>query len=223
MWTLTCSGLRPAILATHVLVDPRSGTACGTHTSTPSGLDHAVQFIGSMQACARYGHLVDGLERLRGAPSRRRVAFLAGDDARLVAPARRSARLMPALSKRRVGPVVPLDLQRLARLASPPSSRRPPPRRRRRSAPRASRPARPSPCRRRSSATLPPKTGQRATTATSMPGQLHVDAELRRAVDLLGRVEPLRRLADELEVLRVLELHLGRAPACVAAAATSSP
>src|SRR6267154_5646727 len=36
-------------------------------------------------------------------------------------------------------------------------------------------------------------------------GEPHVDAELCGAVDLVGSIEPLRRRADQLEVLRVLE------------------
>src|SRR2546430_12004753 len=39
---------------------------------------------------------------------------------------------------------------------------------------------------------------------------LHVDAELRRAVDLVGAVEPLRGRADQLEVFRVLERDRAR-------------
>src|SRR6266571_2576635 len=58
-------------------------------------------------------------------------------------------------------------------------------------------------------ATLPPNTGQMATAANFMP-EPHVDAELRRAVDLLRRVEPLHGRADQLEVLGVLEGHAAR-------------
>ena len=41
-------------------------------------------------------------------------------------------------------------------------------------------------------------------------GEPHVDAELCRAVDLVGSIESLRRRADQLEVLGVLEGHAAR-------------
>ena len=50
----------------------------------------------------------------------------------------------------------------------------------------------------------------------------HVDAVDRLAVDLVGRVEPLERLADQREVLRVLQRRIGGRRA-VGARSTSAP
>ena len=77
--------------------------------------------------------------------------------------------------------------------------------------------------RRRSSLTRAPKRGGCATTAVSMSGSFTSAVNMRAAVALGLRVLARHVLADEHEVLRVLELDLGRAPASRPAAAASSP
>ena len=59
-------------------------------------------------------------------------------------------------------------------------------------------------------ASLPPKTGEMATVAIFMPGSLVSMPNTAGPIDLGGRVEPLGRRADELEILGVLERHLLR-------------
>ena len=60
------------------------------------------------------------------------------------------------------------------------------------------------------SSTRAPNTGGRATSAVSMPGTCDVEAERRRAGDLLAAVQAQRRLADEPELRGIFQLHVAR-------------
>jgi len=51
--TLTCAGASPVTCATMAWCGP--GACVGDQISASPALTHAVQFIGSMHACARYG------------------------------------------------------------------------------------------------------------------------------------------------------------------------
>ena len=65
---------------------------------------------------------------------------------------------------------------------------------------------------------MPPKTGHFSNTAYSMPGTRDVDAEERLAGDDRRVVDAAGRLADDLVVLRILQLDRRRDPAACSAA-----
>ena len=70
---------------------------------------------------------------------------------------------------------------------------------------------------------LPPNTGEMAIAAIPMPGSL-VSMPYSRGLHLVGRVQPLRRRADQGEVLRVLQRHaVGRRHRQGGRVSTSSP
>ena len=109
--------------------------------------------------------------------------------------------------------VVPVDLERVAASASPPrSSWR---RRRRRAAPArtSTTPGTALAAVASNDLTVAPNSGGRCSTATSMSGEGHVDSELRGAVGLCRHVDARQFLADELEVLGVLQRRPWSAPA----------
>ena len=184
VWIETFSGVMPRISAGDRLVAGLELRAGPDLAALPASI-RTVALSGSIGACARYGHLVDRLElagRARRAPRRRRPARRRLGPG-FFASSRSSASTLSVSSDALAE--VPLDLERLA-----PLRRRPEvvgDHRDAASAPRrpCARPGPLSPRRRLNDFTLPPKTGDRATTAVKQARQLDVDAELGAPGDLL--------------------------------------
>ena len=195
LWTMTFSSGRPVTFAAAACA--RASTCVPTQTSQPSGVTCTVQFIGSIGACARNGSSIGGVEPVALAQRLWRHRRCFGDRARPSRWRRAAASSTSADRDAGVRPVVPGDVERVEALLGRPhmiadhrdeivehddladAGHRLGLR-----------------CRRHAP-TLPPNTGQAARVANFTPGGMRVDAVDRLAVDLVRRVEPLQRLADQ--------------------------